>query len=160
MENFVYRKSIKEDIPLINDLFIEMIKTVNKRMELKGFDPYKDLENGYEEGYLDNFYDNDDKIIFVAEDNNIVIGFISVVLFKEEGYIYLDDYSVKEKYRGQGIGSELMNMAFEYAKEKGIKTIITHVESANSESINFYKNKGFKLVEEQGHRLLIKKEYS
>lgn len=135
-----------------------MVKTVNGRMEREGIDPYNDIENGFEEGFLDNFYINDDKVIFVAEDNGKIIGFISVNIYKDLGYIYLDDYSVSESYRGKGIGSKLMNMAFDFAKEKGINQVDTHVESANKESIEFYKNRGFELVEKQGHRLFIRKK--
>ena len=157
MENTIIRRSVKEDISYINELFIQMVKTVNKRMKNEGVEPYTDLEKGFEDNYLDTFYVSDDNVIFVAEDKGKVIGFISINNHKEYGYIYLDDYCVSEEYRGKGIGSKLMDMAFKYAGEQEIDQIITHVESANKESIEFYKNKGFKLVEEQGHRLLIRK---
>ena len=153
--NIKFRKSIKEDIPFINELFIEMVKTVNEKMISEGIKPYENLDSGYEKGYLDNFYLNDDKVIFVALDNEKIIGFISVCNEKE--YIYLDDYSVSEKYRGKKIGSKLMEMAFEHALYLGIYDILTHVESANKSSIAFYTKKGFDIVEMQGHRLLIKK---
>ena len=157
MDNITYRKSIKEDIPSINNLFIEMIKTVNARMERGGINPYTDFEEGFEPGYLDGFYINDDKIIYVAEDEGKVIGFLSVVNEKDLQTIYLDDYCVNDSYRGKGIGSKLMNMSFEFAKGQGYDQVITHVESANTESIEFYLRKGFKLVQEQGHRLLIRR---
>ncbi|MBQ8923619.1 MAG: GNAT family N-acetyltransferase [Lachnospiraceae bacterium] len=157
MENIIIRRSVKEDIPYINELFIQMVKTVNRRMKKEGVEPYTDLEKGFEYGYLDSFYISDDDVIFVAEDNGKVIGFISVNNHSEYDYIYLDDYCVREEYRGKGIGSKLMAMAFEFAKDKQINQILTHVENANKESIEFYKNRGFKLVEEQGHRLLIRK---
>ena len=158
MDNINYRRSIKEDIPYINNLFIEMIKTVNNRIINEGIEPYSDLENGYEDNYLEQFYVNDDKVIFVAEYDNTIIGFIS--LCKEDDYIYMDDYSISESYRGKGIGSKLFDMAVIFAKEQGINVIKSHVESANKKSIEYYKNKGFKIIEEQGHRLLIKKNWS
>ena len=157
MSNITYRKSIREDIPSINDLFIEMVKTVNARMERGGVNPYTDFEQGFEPGYLDNFYINDDRLIYVAEDEGKVIGFLSVINKKNLQTIYLDDYCVNDSYRGQGIGSQLMNMSFEFAKNQGYDQVITHVESANTESIEFYLKKGFKIVQEQGHRLLIRR---
>lgn len=157
MGSITYRKSIKEDIPAINNLFIEMVKTVNARMERGGVNPYTDFEQGFEPGYIDNFYVNDDRLIFVAEDEGKVIGFLSVINKKELQTIYLDDYCVNDSYRGKGIGSKLMNMSFEFAKQQGYDQVITHVESANTESIEFYWKKGFKLVQEQGHRLLIRR---
>ena len=157
MDNIVFRKSIKEDMPTINSLFIKMVEEINRKMVNEGVEPYTNLENGFEEDYLDSFYENKDNIIFVAEHNNKVIGFLSVNNYKEDGYIYLDDYYIREEYRGKGIGSELMNMAISYAKEDHVDRIMTHVESANKSSIDFYKNRGFQTEEVQGHRLFIKK---
>ena len=157
MSNVIYRKSIKEDIPAINNLFIEMVNTVNTRMERGGVVPYTDFEQGFEPGYLDSFYKNNDRLIYVAEDEGKVIGFISVINKKELQTIYLDDYCVKDSYRGKGIGSKLLNMSFTFAKQQGYDQVITHVESANTESIEFYRKKGFKLVQEQDHRLLIRR---
>ena len=157
MDNIVFRKSIKEDMPTINALFIKMVEEINRKMVNEGVEPYTNLENGFEEDYLDSFYENEDNIIFVAEHNNKVVGFLSVNNYKEDGYIYLDDYYIREEYRGKGIGSELMNMAISYAKEDHVDRIMTHVESANKSSIDFYKNRGFQTEEVQGHRLFIKK---
>ena len=157
MDNIVFRKSIKEDMPTINSLFIKMVEEINRKMVNEGVEPYTNLEKGFEEDYLDSFYENKDNIIFVAEHNNKVIGFLSVNNYKEDGYIYLDDYYIREEYRGKGIGSELMNMAIAYAKEDHVDRIMTHVESANKSSIDFYKNRGFQTEEVQGHRLFIKK---
>ena len=63
MSNITYRKSIREDIPSINSLFIEMVKTVNDRMERGGVNPYTDFEQGFEPGYLDNFYITGDGVV-------------------------------------------------------------------------------------------------
>ena len=154
--NITFRKAVEDDKESINNLFIEMVKTVNKRMIKDGIEPYKELENGYN-GEIDKFFDNDDFFIYVACDDDKVIGFLSICVFKDLDYIYLDDYSVSDKYRGLGIGSKLMEMAFKYVEDNNISTIQTHVESANHESREFYKKRGFSLVSEEGHRLLIKR---
>ena len=157
ISNITFRKSIKKDIPTINSLFIEMVKTVNSRMERSGINPYTNYDQGFEPGYLDKFYINGDRIIYVAEDEGKVIGFLSVINKKDLQTIYLDDYCVNDSYRGKGIGSRLLNMSFDFAKQQGYDQVITHVESANAESIEFYRKKGFKLVQKQGHRLLIRR---
>lgn len=154
--NITFRKAVREDKESINNLFIEMVKTVNERMIKDGIEPYKELENGYN-GEIDKFFDNDDFFIYVACDDDKVIGFLSICVFKDLDYIYLDDYSVSDKYRGLGIGSKLMEMAFKYVEDNNISTVQTHVESANHESREFYKKRGFSLVSEEGHRLLIKR---
>jgi hypothetical protein len=48
-------------------------------------------------------------------------------------------------------------MAFAFAEELKVNHILTHVESANKESIAFYNNRWVKLAEAQGHRLSIRK---
>ena len=154
--NITFRKAVREDKESINNLFIEMVKTVNERMIKDGIEPYKELENGYN-GEIDKFFDNDDFFIYVACDDDKVVGFLSICVFKDLDYIYLDDYSVSDKYRGLGIGSKLMEMAFKYVEDNNISTVQTHVESANHESREFYKKRGFSLVSEEGHRLLIKR---
>ena len=156
MTNITYRKSVEKDIPFVNELFIEMAKTVNERMVKEGIEPYTELENGFEEGYLESFYIDNNKIIYVALDNEKIIGFLSIC--KYDNYIYLDDYCVNYKYRGKGIGTKLMNLSYEYAKENNINIIKTHVESANHESKEYYQNKGFKLIKKEKNRLLIAKE--
>ena len=163
MSNITYRKSIKEDIPSINNLFIEMIKTVNSRMEREGENTNNNYETGFEDGYLDRFYIDDDRLIYVALDDDKVIGFISIINKKEYGNIYLDDYCVNEDYRGQGVGSKLMEMAFDFAKRNEYDQVITHVQGVNKESVEFYFKKGFKLVEIQNNvssnRYLIRRVY-
>ncbi len=66
MYKIIYRRSVRADSNDINNLFIEMIKTINKRMVLNGDVSYNALENGYEDGYLDRFYKDDSRVIFVA----------------------------------------------------------------------------------------------
>ena len=157
LENVIIRKSVKEDIPHINELFIQMVKTVNKKMQKEGIETYTNLENGFENNYLDKFYIDDSNVIYVAEIKEKVIGFISINTYNEYNYVYLDDFCVSEEYQKKGIGSKLMDVAFEFARKMQIDQIITHVESANKEAIEFYQKKDFKLVEEQDHRLLIRK---
>ena len=102
----------------INELFIEMIKTINRRMIEDGVEPYTELENGYEDGYLDTFYVDDNRVIFVADNGEKVIGYLSTVI--HDNYLYLDDYCVSEKFRGYGIGSNLIKLSEEFAKEKNL----------------------------------------
>ena len=154
--NITYRKAMVSDKDSINSLFIEMIKTVNERMIREGIEPHSDLEKGYSEE-LNKFFDNDDFFIYVACDEEDIIGFISICVFKDLDYIYVDDYSVNSKYRGLGIGSKLMEMAFKYADDNNISTVKGHVESANHESMDFYKKRGFVIEKNEGNRLLIRR---
>lgn len=151
-----FRRSVKEDNEAINNLFIEMIKIINQRMINEGVEPYIELEKGYKEGYLDTFYVDGNRVIFVAEAEGKVVGYLSVV--KHDDYLYLDDYCVTESYREKGIGSGLIKTAEDYAVSEGILIVKLHVQTANHESREFYKNKGYEQISEEEKRLLLGKK--
>ncbi|MBQ1372155.1 MAG: GNAT family N-acetyltransferase, partial [Oscillospiraceae bacterium] len=44
-------------------------------------------------------------LIFTAEHNGKIIGVLSINNYKENGYIYLDDFCVSEEFRGKVSGS-------------------------------------------------------
>ena len=79
------------------------------------------LEEAFK-GKKDNFnYDNITEI--VALKDGIVCGYLmltKIVNPIKKRFYYLVDYvCVSSKYRGMGVSDELMNYAYEYAKEKG-----------------------------------------
>ena len=121
-----------------------------------GIEPYTELEKGYEEGYLDTFYVDDNRAIFVACDNDNVVGYLSVV--KKDKYLYLDDYCVTEKYRGLGIGSGLIKASEEFAKNSNLDEVRLHVQTANHESREFYSRRGYGFISEEEKRILLGKK--
>lgn len=56
--------------------------------------------------------------------------------------LYLDDLYVKEEYRGQGIGSQLLNKLFEVAKEENCKRVRWQVINWNAPAIALYEKAG------------------
>ncbi|MCZ2223154.1 MAG: GNAT family N-acetyltransferase [Chitinophagales bacterium] len=79
---------------------------------------------------------------FVAEENNIIIGFalyyIRYSTWKGQR-MYLEDILVTEKMRGKKIGSLLFERLIEEAKEKKLNGIVWQVLEWNEPAINFYK---------------------
>ena len=152
----------KEDSDRINELFIQMNNYVNKQNRRNGipYDTSKIIE-GYKEGYLDTFYNNDSRFIFVAEMNGEVIGYLSCVVFNsenEESYLYLGDFSVDERYRGNAVGIKLMEEANSYASENGIDSLRLCIDSRNEISVRSYNNLGFKeLTRDTNYRLIMGK---
>ena len=104
---YTIRKASRNDENRICELFVEMLQTIYNTKDVKG----------YEDGDLDHYFEDNENTIFLAESDNEVIGFISVEVHREEHeYIYLDDFSVSDKYRGNGIGNALLKEAEEYGK--------------------------------------------
>lgn len=126
-------KAEKKDSDRINELFIEMLQTIY----------HTDRVNGYGEGDLDRFFDNRDEWISIAIDEEEIIAFLSIeVHHEDEEYVYLDDLSVTEQYRNQGIGTTLIRNAEKYAKDIHIHEIFFHVEKSNTAAFRLYQPPG------------------
>jgi GNAT superfamily N-acetyltransferase len=79
---------------------------------------------------------------FVTELNGRVEGFalyyIRFSTWKGQR-MYLEDFLVTEKLRGQGMGKQLFDRLIIEAKEKGFNGIVWQVLDWNEPAINFYK---------------------
>ena len=53
---------------------------------------------------------------------------------------------VSEKLRRQGVGTALMNIVKEKAREQGRRAIILETQSCNTVAIAFYRSQGFRLI--------------
>ena len=144
--DWIYKKAERKDAGRINELFIEMLKTIYGT----------DKVEGYEEGHLDKFLDGRDEWINIAFHNDVIIAFLSIEVHHEDKeYIYLDDLSVTEQFRNNGIGSKLISNAEEYAKDININTIYFHVDKTNTSAFQLYERLGYKIHEDQGNRYLM-----
>lgn len=142
------RIAVPEDEISINELFEEMLRSIYHTQNVEG----------YEDGYLKQFWNGGENRIFLAEDDEVV-AFLSVQVYREpERYLYLDDFSVTERCRNRGIGTELMHMAEAYAKEIELPAIILHVEKSNAGAFHFYERLGYSIFRDDGSRYLLKKD--
>ena len=157
MINYKVRLASVSDIDSINELFIQMIRYVNEQNKRNGKEVDEEsFKDGYEPGFLEDYLSRADKFILVAEVDSRVVGFLSCEEKSDEDgpFIYLDDFSVDSNYRGQGIGTSLINSALEYASNNNLRL---HVDNDNSDSIRFYNNLGFKVVSTDDRRTLMQK---
>ena len=146
--DIVYRKAEPADAGRIAELFLEMLRTVYHTDEVEG----------YEDGYLDKFFSEGEDLIYVAEHRTEIVAFLSVEVYREDKYIYLDDFSVTAACRGKGIGTKLIGMAEGYAASLGVSAVVLHVEKTNEGGHRLYSSLGYSDHEDQGHRILMVKE--
>jgi len=100
-------------------------------------------------------------LIALIDNNNI--GAVWGRLFSKEnkGYGFINEnipelsIALKKKYRNKGIGRDLMNEFFEYAKIRNIEYLSLSVDK-RSRAVNFYKKLGFKIVAEEGTAYTMK----
>ena len=142
------RTAIPADEEKIRELFLEMLRTIYRTDDVKG----------YEDGYLDRFWSGSPDRIYVAE-NSQVIAFLSVeVHYDPVDHIYLDDFSVTAACRGKGIGSALISAAEAYAEQTGSRAVLLHVEKTNASAKRFYERAGYSVFRDDGDRFLLKKD--
>ena len=60
--------------------------------------------------------------------------------------LHLEDLIVTESMRGIGLGAALLDRVVQYAAEQGVKRISWEVLDWNKPAIDFYQNKGAKLL--------------
>ena len=76
------------------------------------------------------------------------------VYMDDSGYIYLSDMYVKEQYRGQGVGGEVMGRLCEFADTNGldIRCIPSSDDDGGGDErlLRFYGRYGFLVVREYG----------
>ena len=107
-------------------------------------------EWGYTEvGERDFKYFLDEQFIYVAEEDEKIVGFITgEILPKKEWYTVqlgtINNLYVLEDYRHKGIGKQLMQTMINGFKEKGIETFELYAFSNNVDALKFYEKLGFK----------------
>lgn len=104
----------------------------------------------WEENYIENI-DPRNILYLVAEIDDDIIGMLSV-----ERDMYSKTYHtgtlgmiILKNYRNIGLGSELIRLSIEWAKDNNLKKICLSCFSTNSAAIALYKKFGFK---EEGRR--------
>jgi GNAT superfamily N-acetyltransferase len=82
----------------------------------------------------------------VAIDNNQVIGFVSAVHYlhpdKPCPELWINEVSVAQTYRRQGLGQRLMNAVFDVARELGCAEAWVLTERENIAAMNLYSAVG------------------
>ena len=143
-----FREAVKADFNRINELFMEMLRTIYERDDVKG----------YQDGDLDYYFSDRDDWICVADSGGKVEGFLSIEVHREpENYLYYDDCCVSKNHRCKGIGNALINEAEKYCKNLGFSTIVLHVEETNTNARRFYEKRGFSIQETDRKRLCMVK---
>lgn len=87
---------------------------------------------------------------FVAEKDKQIVA-IALIYFRFSTWkgktVHLEDLIVKQDYRGQGLGTLLLDEVIKYGYSQGVQRVCWEVLDWNTNAIEFYKNKGAKILE-------------
>lgn len=112
--------------------------------------------------YTSNFGKSKDDYCLVANLGEDVIGAVWVRIISGDikGYGYIDDHtpefaiSLFEKYRNQGIGSQLMTAMIDYLRKSGYKQASLNVKKDNY-VVKLYLNMEFEVIKEDEEDYLM-----
>lgn len=98
-------------------------------------------------------------IVLVARDDQKILGMINL-LFTESTALgskvaILEDMVVQSSYRGEGIGSKLIEYAISEAQKEGCKRITLLTDIENTKARSFYQKKGFVKSKMTPYRLFL-----
>ncbi|SNX53902.1 GNAT family N-acetyltransferase [Thermoanaerobacterium sp. RBIITD] len=135
------RKATIHDVKSINYIYNQAVLNTTATI---------DTEPRPIEYQLDWFKKHDDRFaIYVAEENNSVIGWASLSLWSDKcGYkgVAEDSIYIDEKYRDRGAGKKLLNAIIDHAKSNEFHTIIARISDGNDVSVHLHERYGFKLI--------------
>ena len=89
----------------------------------------------------------DRKIGYLAMDNGAGCGIAAGFLYEQDSTkAQLVSMWVAPAYRGAGLGRVLVNAISEWARDRGVRTLLLMVTSSNVGAIRFYERLGFALT--------------
>ena len=110
--------------------------------------------------YVDGFGNQPGDYGVVAEQGGKIIGMAWTRIIPAYGHIDNDTpelaTSVLPEYRGQGVGTMLMNRLFELLHENGYKQTSLAVQKKNN-AVRFYERLGYKTIRENGEEYIMVK---
>ncbi len=65
---------------------------------------------------------------------------------------YISRFAVREDLRNEGLGIELVNRAVALAAEARCGAVLLHSSASNRSMVEFYKNRGFELIDFENSR--------
>ena len=146
-----YRQAIENDISKIVELWKEFIDFHKVR------DPFFSRSKEGPENFGKFVAENvrkDDAIVYVAETNGEVIGYILATIqnyppvFESKRYGLINDLAVLSAYRRMGIGQHLFEMAKDWLVKIDMRRIEIEVAIANEVSTSFWGKMDFKPYKE------------
>lgn len=103
-------------------------------------------------------------LLLVIKEGEEIISIAEYIEIMGEKELFLYGFLTREKFRGKGYAGKLIDYSEKISRIKGYKAISLTVDPENLLAVNFYKKRGYQIVEFQEneygegvHRYLMKK---
>lgn len=139
--NILVRSAVVEDSEAVLNL-LRLIADLHRNGRP---DMFPNLESKYTLDEVKARLSTPDSGVFVALNENAVVGYIFCEVIKEgEGLtLYIDDLCVSPSARRMGVATALMDHAKIYAAEKKCSFLMLNVWEFNESAVSFYEDYGF-----------------
>ncbi len=121
-----------------------------RRVERKDLSEIKDiadtrLREDYTPELFDFFFEKHPECFLVADGIDGPIGFL-IGAPLDGRTLRIMMLAVREEHRMKGIGSSLFEMGLDHARRRMMTSIVLEVGTKNTEAIDFYTKRGFKVT--------------
>lgn len=110
-------------------------------------DVFENEEQISENNQLGKLLSNPDFMVFVAKQNDKVVGGLTIYIlhtyFGSKPVAYIYDVAVSSDFQGKGLGKSLIAEVCKYCKENGFEDAYVEAESDDVDAVNFYKKTKF-----------------
>ena len=140
------RRAEPRDIPGM----IELLKQVGQVHHEIRPDIFRGGAHKYDESALKEILQDSTRPIFVAVEEENVLGYCFCIHKEAKGHpvmedrteLYIDDLCVDENCRGQGVATKLYDHVHTWAMEQGYDVITLNVWCGNDGALGFYEKMG------------------
>ncbi len=95
-------------------------------------------------------------VSFEAWDGSILVGMLNAYLNNVDNRTgFITNVSVLKEYARRRVGSTLLQMCLEYASQRNFSCIRLAVSRENGPALGLYSGIGFKVIAEEGNKLLL-----
>ncbi|HLM01912.1 MAG TPA: GNAT family N-acetyltransferase [Pyrinomonadaceae bacterium] len=152
--NLKFRQAAREDLPeIVRMLADDFLGQTRERYE-------NPLPESYIKAFEEIEADKNNELI-VAETGGAIVGTLQItftpsISFQGGKRATIESVRVDEKYRGRGVGKELMKWAITRAREENCFAVQLTTNADRADAHRFYENLGFK-GSHLGMKLYLKK---
>lgn len=148
----LYRKALMKDAKYLDNLLTELIQ--DERQYDNSID-----ENFVVTDFYQNYIEDNTKFLYLAEDNNKIIGYIYGYFNKDvttnNKVAYLDALYIESEYRKHGIANKLIEEFKKWARENNCANMEVNVCTQNIKAKNLYLKNNFHTTKETMNCKLI-----
>jgi ribosomal protein S18 acetylase RimI-like enzyme len=147
--DILVRRAEARDVGALGELGAALMRTHYTFDGLRFLEPGQGAEGGYAR-FLQSQLDEDDAIVFVAEQRSRIVGYVYGAieplswkeLRDECGYIH--DLLVVPEARRTGVGDALLDAAIEWLREQGMPRVVLGTAAQNDSAKRLFERRGFR----------------